>query len=142
MKKYLLLLLALLAVTATAQERSKWAKDMLDAKHKMLVTQMELTQAQQNQFLPLYEAMETEVYNANRQARRIAGEVARKGNNATDADYQRAAEAFSNATVQEGEIEARYFAMFSKILSKKQLFHLKQAENNFTRKMLQKKPNK
>ena len=48
-----------------------------------------------------------------------------------------AAEALSNAKVREGEIEAKYFAKFTKILSKRQLFLLKKAENDFARNMLQ-----
>ena len=40
--------------------------------------------------------------------------------------------------MREGEIEAKYFDKFSKILTKKQLFLLKQAEVKFTREMLNK----
>ena len=143
MKKYVFLLLALVALTATAQDRNKWAKEMLENKHKMLIEQVGLTQAQQEQFMPVYEEMEKEIYQTNRTARTLAASVAKK-TNATDAEYQQAAEALSSAKVKEGEIEAKYFAKFSKMLSKKQLFLLKQAENNFTRTMLQnqKRPNK
>ena len=41
----------------------------------------------------------------------------------------------SQVKVKEGEIEGRYFERFSKILSKKQMFLLKQAEMKFTRQM-------
>ena len=44
--------------------------------------------------------------------------------------------------MREGEIEAKYFDKFSKILSKKQLYQLKQAEVKFTREMLGKKKKK
>lgn len=130
-----------LALTMSAQG-NKWAQEMLEAKHKMLIEQVELTEAQQKQFMPVYEEMEREIYQTNKAARSLAAAVAKKGNAATEADYQQAAEALSNAKVKEGEIEAKYFAKFTKILSKKQLFLLKQAENNFTRSMLQQRRTK
>lgn len=130
-----------LALTMSAQG-NKWAQEMLEAKHKMLIEQVELTEAQQKQFMPVYEEMEREIYQTNKAARSLAATVAKKGNAATEADYQQAAEALSNAKVKEGEIEAKYFAKFTKILSKKQLFLLKQAENNFTRSMLQQRRTK
>ena len=66
----------------------------------------------------------------------------RKKTNPTDRDYEAAASALSNTRMREGEIEAKYFDKFSKILSKKQLFQLKQAEVKFTREMLTKKKKK
>ena len=77
----------------------------------------------------------------NRNARALAKEVENK-KNPTDRDYEAAASALSNTRMREGEIEAKYFEKFSKILSKKQLFQLKQAEAKFTRQMLAKKKNK
>jgi len=79
--------------------------------------------------------MEKEIYQCNRNARTIAATVEKKAN-PKDSEYQQAADALSNAKVREGEIEAKYYAKFSKILSKKQLFQLKQTEANFARKML------
>ena len=86
--------------------------------------------------MPLYEAMEKEIFQTNRDARSLARNVEKK-KNPSDADYMQAAEALSNAKVREGEIEAKYFAKFTKILSKRQLFLLKKAENDFARNMLQ-----
>ena len=108
---------------------------MLDAKHKMIVTDVGLTPTQQEQFMPLYQEMEKEIYQTNRDARTLAGEVEKK-KSPTDAEYMQAAEALSRAKVREGEIEAKYFEKFSKILSKKQMFLLKLTENKFTRSML------
>ena len=141
MKKFIIIMLAIVAITATAQDRNKWAKEMLETKHKMLIEQVGLDKAQQEEFMPLYEAMEKEIYQTNREARTLAATVSKKAN-ATDAEYLQAAEAMSKAKVREGEIEAAYFAKFTKILSKKQLFLLKQAEANFTRTLLQKRNNK
>lgn len=131
-----LLFIATIAITVTAQSnRSKWGQEMLDAKHKMIVTDVGLTPTQQEQFMPLYQEMEKEIYQTNRDARTLAGEVEKK-KSPTDAEYMQAAEALSRAKVREGEIEAKYFEKFSKILSKKQMFLLKLTENKFTRSML------
>lgn len=132
-----------LTTTLAAQNngRTKFATDMYQAKHEMIIQEVGLTQTQQKQFMPLYEQMEREIYQVNRNARALAAEVEKK-KNPSDRDYEAAASALSNTRVQEGEIEAKYFEKFSKILSKRQLFLLKMAEAKFTRQMLSKKKGK
>lgn len=144
MKRIVSILILVLAVAtaATAQKgRTKFATDMYQAKHEMIIEELGLTPTQQKQFMPLYEQMEREIYQVNRNARALASEVEKK-KNPTDKDYEAAASALSNTRIQEGDIEAKYFDKFSKILTKKQLFQLKQAEMKFTREMLSKKQSK
>ncbi len=141
MKRIVSILIMVIAITAaaTAQNgRTKFATDMYQAKHEMIIEELGLTQTQQKQFMPLYEQMEREIYQVNRNARALAAEVEKK-KNPSDRDYEVAASALSNTRMREGEIEAKYFEKFSKILSKKQLFLLKQAEGKFTREMLKKR---
>ncbi|MBQ4368080.1 MAG: hypothetical protein II786_08355 [Muribaculaceae bacterium] len=139
MKKTLLLsVIALTAVIGAAAQnngKSKWASEMLEAKHRMIIEEVQLTMTQQEQFMPLYEAMEKEIYQTNVEARNLATNIAKKSN-PTDSEYLQAATALSNAKVKEGEIEAKYFKEFTKMLTKKQMFQLKQAEAKFTRSML------
>ena len=145
MKRFISILIAVLAISimtvAQNSNRSKFATDMYQAKHEMIIEQLGLTQTQQKQFMPRYEQMEREIYQVNRNARALASEVEKK-KNPTDRDYEAAASALSNTRVQEGEIEAKYFEKFSKILSKKQLFLLKQTERKFTQEMISKKRKK
>ena len=144
MKKRVSILILALAVTSAAMAqngRTKFATDMYQAKHEMIIEELGLTPTQQKQFMPLYEQMEREIYQVNRTARALAAEVETK-KNPSDRDYEAAASALSNTRVQEGDIEAKYFEKFSKILSKKQLFQLKQAERKFTQQMISKKRNK
>ena len=141
MKKFVSILILVLAITTTAtaqNSRTKFQTDMYQAKHEMIIEEVGLTMTQQNQFMPLYEQMEREIYEVNRNARALANEVEKK-KNPSDRDYEAAASALSNTRMREGEIEAKYFDKFSKILSKKQLFLLKQAEAKFTREMLKKR---
>jgi len=144
MRKLVAILIMMLALStvATAQNgRTKFATDMYQAKHEMIIEELGLTPSQQKQFMPLYEQMEREIYQVNRSARALAREVEKK-KNPSDKDYEIAATALSNTRVQEGDIEAKYFEKFAKILSKKQLFQLKQAEVKFTREMISKKKKK
>ena len=110
---------------------------MLDYKHDFIAEQTEMTQAQREKFMPLYEAMEKEIFAVNRTAREQARKVSGSPK-VSDQEYANAARAMSQVKVKEGEIEGRYFEKFSKILSKKQLFQLKQAEIKFTRQMISK----
>ena len=141
MKRIISLLILVLAITSTAtaqNSRTKFSTDMYQAKHEMIIRECGLTMTQQKHFMPLYEQMEREIYQVNRNARALAAEVEKK-KNPTDRDYEAAASALSRTRIQEGEIEAKYFEKFSKILTKKQLFLLKQAEVKFTRQMISKK---
>ena len=141
MKKVLAIVIMVLAITAAMAQnngRTKFATDMYQAKHEMIIEELGLTPTQQKQFMPLYEQMEREIYQVNRNARALASEVEKK-KNPSDKDYEAAASALSRTRMQEGEIEAKYFDKFSKILSKKQLFQLKQTELKFTREMIKKK---
>ena len=62
MKRYITLVIAALALIATAQSnRSKWGNEMLEAKHQMIIEEVQLTMTQQEQFMPLYKAMEKEI---------------------------------------------------------------------------------
>jgi Spy/CpxP family protein refolding chaperone len=144
MRRLVSILIVVLAVASAAvaqNGRTKFAKDMYQAKHEMIIKELGLTPSQQKQFMPLYEQMEREIYQVNRNARVLASEVEKK-KNPTDREYEAAASALSNTRVREGEIEAKYFEKFSKILTKKQLFQLKQTETRFTREMISKKRGK
>ncbi|MDY3912413.1 MAG: hypothetical protein SO000_04435 [Sodaliphilus sp.] len=122
-------------LSAQAQQRSGWATRMLNYKHQLIIDKLGMTKAQEQRFMPLYEAMEREIYKANSDARALAKKVEATAR-PTDEQYAQAAEALSKARLIEGQIEARYFDKFEQILSKKQLFLLKQAEISFTRNML------
>lgn len=117
-------------------DREKWLKEVRDYKHDLLVEETEMTQAQKAEFLPLYSAMEKEIYQVNLDARALEAKIAGSNEAVTDLEYEKAAEALAEVKSREGQIELDYFKKFEKILSKKQLFQLKRAENRFTREML------
>lgn len=144
MKKYckialFLLMLAACVGNAQAQDNKRhWTKEMLDYKHEFIVKETAMTQAQRSKFMPLYEAMEKEIFSVYRNARDQAKKL-ESNRKASDDDYFNAAKAMAEVKYKVGEIESRYFNQFAKILSKKQLFILKKAEVKFTRDVVGKK---
>lgn len=131
-----------LAASSFAQARSsradreKWLKEVREYKHDLLVEETEMSQEQQDEFLPLYSAMEKEIYQVNFDARALENKISSSSAVVSDLEYEKAAEALAEVKQREGEIEMEYYKKFEKILSKKQLFLLKRAENRFTRNML------
>ncbi|MGN1245818.1 MAG: hypothetical protein ACI4UN_04215 [Muribaculaceae bacterium] len=117
-------------------DREKWLKEVREYKHDMLIEATEMSAAQKSEFLPLYSAMEKEIYQVNIDARNLENKISNSSAEISDLEYQKAAEALAEVKAREGEIELEYFKKFEKILSKKQLFLLKRAENRFTRDML------
>lgn len=126
-----------ISTTAFAQGKgSRWSKEMLDYKHDFIAEQTQMTQVQRDKFMPLYEAMEKEIYAVNKETGHQARKVSATNRKVTDQEYINAARAMQNAKIKEGQIENRYFEKFSKILSPKQMFLLKQSERKFTRQMI------
>lgn len=117
-------------------DREKWLKEVREYKHDMLVEETEMTQAQKAEFLPLYTEMEKEIYQVNVDARTLEQKISNAADGVSELEYEKAAEALAEVKQREGQIELEYFKKFEKILSKKQLFLLKRAENRFTRDML------
>ena len=102
-----------------------------------------MTQAQRDNSCHSTRTMEKEIYSVYRLATpvskpRKSQETAKSG----DEEYVNAARAMASVKAKEGEIENKYFEKYAKILSKKRLFLLKQAEMKFTRQWLPKGKNK
>lgn len=116
-------------------KHQKWFKEFRNYKRDFLIKEVDLTKNQQEEFFPLYNSMEKEIFQINKEVREMEKKVS-SSSNVSDTEYEKTAEAMSEVKAQEAKIESEYFEKFSKILSKKQLFLLKRAENRFTRDML------
>lgn len=127
---------AIQAQNNKANNRAKWLKEVREYKYDKLIEETEMTKAQQNEFFPLYRAMEQEIYQANVEARQMESKITNSKNDVSDAEYEKAANALAEVKSREAQIELEYYHKFEKILSKKQLFKLKRAENRFARDML------
>ncbi len=137
-------LLALASVNAIAddrddnkgnKERERRMEELKQYKQEFLIKEVELTEKQQKEFLPLYNQMQAEMFQVNKEAREAAAKVS-KLDNPTDADYEAAYQQLLSVRQREAQIEKSYHERFAKILSKKQLFLLQRAEGRFSRHVL------
>lgn len=115
---------------------NKWMEEVKNFKHSFLIKETQMTDEQSKVFIPLYTEMEKKVFQANRNARQMATDLSREQNEVTDEHYTAVAKALSDVKAIEAEIENEYFKIFANILSPKQLFLLKRAENRFAIEML------
>lgn len=125
----------LLSAQSTAAQRARWMEQIRKTKFEFFTKEVSLTKEQQSQLFPLYEEMEKSIYKMNNEAEALMKKTA-ANTRATDTEFEAAATAAARTTLRQGEIELEYFNKFSKFLSKKQLFLLKQAEDKFTQYLL------
>ena len=122
-----LLFAALLPQAAGAQLktaenlREKWFSEIRQVKRNYFVKELDLSREQQNKFFPLYEEM---------------GQPIAEAKDATDTEYEKAAEALYDADVQTSQIRREYMDKFKTILTSRQLFELKNVERKFSREMM------
>ncbi len=118
------------------QTDNKWLTEVRNYKHSFLIKELDMTDEQSKEFIPIYTEMENKIYQANREARKLEQEISATSLHVSDEEYERVATILSQVKTKEAEIEQEYFQRYSKILTKKQLFLLKRAENRFAIDML------
>ncbi len=139
-KLYIIVALLATALTAVAQnnnkdQRTRWMNEVRTQKYEFIVKETDMTKEQQDEFLPIYKEMEKAIFTANQEARALELKVTNQ-TRTTEAEYAAAALMLARVKQREGDIEMEYYQKFERILSKKQLFQLKRAENKFTQYML------
>ena len=139
-KLYIIVALLATALTAVAQnnnkdQRTRWMNEVRNQKYEFIVKETDMTKDQQDEFLPIYKEMEKAIFTANQEARALELKVTNQ-TRTTEAEYAAAALMLARVKQREGDIEMEYYQKFERILSKKQLFQLKRAENKFTQYML------
>lgn len=136
----IILAIAVTALPAAAQqpdksERKQWFKELREYKHGYFTKELGLSREQQDQFFPLYDAMEDEITKLNNETRDMEQKV-RESADASDLEYEIATEAIFDLKGKEYEIEKSYFSRFDSILTKKQMFMLKGTERQFSRELM------
>lgn len=121
---------------AAPSPRDKWMQEYRQYKHDFLIKEIGLTQEQQEEFFPLYDEMQQAVININREAKEAEDAMTSRTDSPTDEEYTSVAKLLSEAKGKEAVVEITYFDKFAKILTPKQLFELKRAEDRFSRSML------
>lgn len=143
MKRLVLLLLVAVAGFSAMhaddndkKKREQMMREVQEFKIKFIAQEIELTDAQKERFVQLYNEMSEKRNACMSSAMKLERKV-RHDKNATDADYQKASEAMSKARAEDLAIEKEYDKKFEQFLSSKQIFKMKNAENKFRDKMQQ-----
>lgn len=139
--KILLLLFTLLfALPSFSQknhsdkDKAQRHKEMMEFKLDFLADEIDLKEDQKKQFNELYMQMDKERRAIFKKIK--TAEKSISGNkDASEADYDRAMKEISAAKTEMAQVEKKYDEKFATILSKKQMFKLKEAENKFMEKM-------
>lgn len=139
-KLYIIAALIATALTSVAQtnnkdQRTRWMNEVRNQKYEFIIKETDMTKEQQEDFLPIYKEMEKAIFTANQEARALELKVSNQ-TRTSEAEYAAAALMLARVKQREGDIEMEYYQKFERILSKKQLFQLKRAENKFTQYML------
>ena len=130
-----------MAGTAVAQaplsstDRERWLDEIRNLKHDYLAKELNLTREQQNEFFPLYDAMQDEIEQLNTRTRELEAAIS-SDESASDLQVENAARTVFEQRRAEGQIEMTYFDKFRDILNPRQLLQLKDAERKFTRQLV------
>ncbi|MDE5773712.1 MAG: hypothetical protein K2H86_04570 [Muribaculaceae bacterium] len=142
MKKYLLLLLLMVAGSAavSAQCRKgpdpKMWKEIQEFKLKFLSQEMDLSKDQEQKFFDLYNEM-SEKKKAIFDEMRTVQNSLDKNKNADDKDYEEASKKLDALRDKDVALNKEYDKKFEKILTKRQIYKMKAAEDKFRHKMQQ-----
>jgi hypothetical protein len=141
MKKIIILLIAILTVSATgfsqkSSDKEAKLKELKEFKMKYLAQEMGLKEDQQQHFFELYQQMQNEKKDAISDAAKLKKKV-QEDKNVNDKDYDKASQAWADAKIKEGEIDKKYESKFKEFLTSKQIFKMKEAEEAFHKKMRQ-----
>ena len=144
MKKALILLIALLIggfcgayAQDNAESTSRWLTEMREYKHSFLARELNLNRDQQQKFFAVYDKMEDEINKLNSDIRTMQRRISQaEDGTVSDLEYDMAIQAIYEAKAKEAEIEARYLPELKEVLTKKQLFDLKNAEQRFNMNMM------
>lgn len=115
-------------------DRDKMMKEIREYKIKFLAQEMELEGEQKASFAELYNEMSEKRKECMRDAMKMERAL-KKNKDASEAEYQAVTDAMTKAKAEDAAIEKQYDEKFSKFLTQKQIFKMKEAENEFRKKM-------
>ena len=139
MKKYLLLLLIsfLTIPFAGAQDKKDKAKMMEELqqfKLDYISKEMQLSEKEKAEFVPLYNEYDRERRQAGAEAWKFERQLKKK-NNASEADYKKLSELQQQAREKDNEIVKNFDSKLESLLSAKQIYTMHKAEGKFFEKM-------
>ena len=109
------------------EQRHKVMEEVREFKHNTFVKKLDLTKEQQPEFFKLYDQMDDELMEVNRETRTLERKVT-KDSEASDTEMLAAACAMYTQKKTEADIELKYFDKFAEVLTARQMLQLKSVE--------------
>ncbi|MFV0539098.1 MAG: hypothetical protein ACK5M3_17295 [Dysgonomonas sp.] len=136
MKIKAILILALICLTFSAAAQDKPRKGRFDIetlkkeKSEYLKKELNLTEKEIKEFIPLEAEFTTKKFEIYRNARTKTRDLRRKENK-TDADYQKITQTNLEAEQQDAKLQMEYFQKFSKVLPAEKIEKYRSADLKF-----------
>lgn len=121
------------------QNRKEWMAKMRELKHDFMAKELQLSDSQKAQFFEVYDKCENARHQVEYEAREKAKALEKKGDAATDAELDALIADQFSMEERLGKVDQQYLPQFRKVLTRRQLAHLKHAERKFMRKLMDKK---
>lgn len=118
----------------TSSKREKMMKEVQEFKMKYLAQEMDLSEVQKKKFFELYEEMSQAKQSCYKEAIQMDREL-KQDKDASEEDYQQVTVAFNKANQEWSEEEKVYNEKFAEFLTQKQIYKMREAENNFRAKL-------
>lgn len=141
MKRYLLLIISILCLTASAQQQSGTQRharmtpeDFQNKQKEFIVQHAELTPEESDAFFPLYFELQNKKHEANRNVWKKARAV--RPHERTEAECNDIIDALADVKIECATLEKEYLMKFKKILPAKKLMRVQMAEDRFQRELL------
>ena len=141
MKKYLLFLLlavftlpAVFAQGGNKDDRAKMREELLQFKIDFLAKEMQLSEKEKAEFVPLYKEYDEQRRKAGSEAWKFERQL-KKNKDASEADYRKLSELQQKAREKDNEIVKKFDSRFESFLSAKQIYTMHQGEEKFFEKM-------
>ena len=123
------------AQTKVSAKHQQWMQEMKQAKLEFMIKELQIKDNQKAKFTEAFNAMEAELCKVRNETNKMRRAVEKK-KDATDLEYEKAAEAIVEAKIKEGNIEKKYFDRFKTILSSEQLFRMKKADMKWMKELM------
>lgn len=141
MKRYLLLIISIVCLAATAQEqtvaprRPRMTPEEFQSKQKEFIIQhAELTDAESAAFFPLYFELQQKKHEINGRVWKKARAV--RPHELTEEECNEMIDALADVKIECATLEKEYLVKFKAILPSKKLMRVQMAEDRFQRELL------
>lgn len=138
MKKYLLLLLLVItsfpSSFAQDKDKAKMMEELQQFKIDYLAKEMQLTEKEKAEFIPLYKEYDEQRRKAGSEAWKFERQL-KKNKDASEADYKKLADLQQKAREKDNEIVKKFDTRLESFLTAKQIYTMHQGEEKFFEKM-------